>query len=179
MNLKRVLFILFLGLYLLSCGNKTKSEENKQEEKKGTVENTEKSTENRYGSNLVGYVTKPNDWMEFEDPNASQNAKQLTPDSVNIVTLDVVAVDGSATAEQAAAVTQERYMNSGIKDVSLKDSEIGNYKGKQVTVKVPDGRILIVNYIEYNNNVYYISQEGLPKYQNELTKVVNTWRPDK
>ena len=55
-------------------------------------------------------------------------------------------------------------MNSGIKDVSLKDSEIGNYKGKQVTVKVPDGRILIVNYIEYNNNVYYISQEGLPKY---------------
>lgn len=115
----------------------------------------------------------------FEDSNASQNAKQLTPDSVNIVTLDVVAVDGSSTAEQAAAVTQERYVNSGIKDVSLKDSEIGNYKGKQVTVKVPDGRILIVNYIEYNNNVYYISQEGLPKYQNELTKVVNTWRPDK
>lgn len=28
MNLKRILFILFLGLYLLSCGNKTKSEEN-------------------------------------------------------------------------------------------------------------------------------------------------------
>lgn len=34
MNLKRILFILFLGLYLLSCGNKTKSEENKQEEKR-------------------------------------------------------------------------------------------------------------------------------------------------
>jgi len=77
MNLKRILFILFLGLCLLSCGNKTKSEENKQEEKKGAVENTEKSTENRYGSNLVGYVTKQNDWMEFEDPNASQNAKHL------------------------------------------------------------------------------------------------------
>ena len=28
MNLKSVLFILFLGLCLLSCGNKTKSEEN-------------------------------------------------------------------------------------------------------------------------------------------------------
>lgn len=44
------------------------------------------------------------------------------------------------------------------------------YKGKQVTVKIPDGRIFIVNYIENNGNIYHISQEGLPEYQEELKK---------
>ena len=181
MNLKRILFILFLGLYLLSCGNKTKSEENKQEEKKGTVENTEKSTENRYGSNLVGYVTKPNDWMEFEDPDSSVNAVQLSIDPVNIITLDIVGVNGNLTVEKAVLLIKKRYLNFGIslENISEKNIEINGYKGKQVTIKIPDGRVLIVNYIEDNGNIYHISQEGLPKDQNELTKVVNTWRPDK
>jgi len=44
------------------------------------------------------------------------------------------------------------------------------YKGKQVTVKIPDGRIFIVNYIENNGNIYHILQEGLPEYQEELKK---------
>ena len=181
MNLKRILFILFLGLYLLSCGNKTKSEENKQEEKKGTVENTEKSTENIYGSNLVGYVTKPNDWMEFEDPDSSVNAVQLSIDPVNIITLDIVGVNGNLTVEKAVLLIKKRYLNFGIslENISEKNIEINGYKGKQVTIKIPDGRVLIVNYIEDNGNIYHISQEGLPKDQNELTKVVNTWRPDK
>ena len=52
------------------------------------------------------------------------------------------------------------------------------YKGKQVTVKIPDGRIFIVNYIENNGNIYHISQEGLPEYQEELKKVVDTWLPN-
>lgn len=52
------------------------------------------------------------------------------------------------------------------------------YKGKQVTVKIPDGRIFIVNYIENNGNIYHISQEGLPEYQEELKKVIDTWLPN-
>lgn len=59
-----------------------------------------------------------------------------------------------------------------------KDVEINGYKGKQVTVKIPDGRIFIVNYIENNGNIYHISQEGLPEYQEELKKVVDTWLPN-
>ena len=59
-----------------------------------------------------------------------------------------------------------------------KDVEINGYKGKQVTVKILDGRIFIVNYIENNGNIYHISQEGLPEYQEELKKVVDTWLPN-
>ena len=63
-------------------------------------------------------------------------------------------------------------------DIVEKDVKINGYKGKQVTVKIPDGRIFIVNYIENNGNIYHISQEGLPEYQEELKKVVDTWLPD-
>lgn len=59
-----------------------------------------------------------------------------------------------------------------------KDVEINGYKGKQVTVKILDGRIFIVNYIENNGNIYHISQEGLPEYQEELKKVIDTWLPN-
>ena len=47
-----------------------------------------------------------------------------------------------------------------------------------MTVKILDGRIFIVNYIENNGNIYHISQEGLPEYQEELKKVVDTWLPN-
>ena len=89
-------------------------------------------------------------------------------------------MNGNSTVDRAVSRTKERYLNFGIssEDIVEKDVEINGYKGKQVTVKIPDGRIFIVNYIENNGNIYHISQEGLPEYQEELKKVVDTWLPD-
>lgn len=89
-------------------------------------------------------------------------------------------MDGNSTVDRAVSRTKERYLNFGIssEDIVEKDVKINGYKGKQVTVKIPDGRIFIVNYIENNGNIYHISQEGLPEYQEELKKVVDTWLPN-
>lgn len=80
----------------------------------------------------MGYVTKPNDWMEFEDPDSSVNAVQLSIDPVNIITLDIVGVNGNSTVEKAVLLTKKRYLNLGIslENISEKNIEINGYKGK-------------------------------------------------
>ena len=172
-QLFKIMWILFV---LISCGN----DNNKKIPETETENKIEKEKNLRYGSGKVGYVTKTEKWLEFVDPDASINAVQIAIDPVNIITLDIVGVNGNSTVDRAVSRTKERYLNFGIssKDIVEKDVKINGYKGKQVTVKIPDGRIFIVNYIENNGNIYHISQEGLPEYQEELKKVVDTWLPD-
>ena len=172
-QLFKIMWILFV---LISCGN----DNNKKIPETETENKIEKEKNLRYGSGKVGYVTKTEKWLEFVDPDASINAVQIAIDPVNIITLDIVGVNGNSTVDRAVSRTKERYLNFGIssEDIVEKDVKINGYKGKQVTVKIPDGRIFIVNYIENNGNIYHISQEGLPEYQEELKKVVDTWLPD-
>jgi len=175
-TLKQLFKIMWILFVLISCGN----ENNKNISETETKNKVETGTNSRYGSGKVGYVTKTEKWLEFVDPDASINAIQLAIDPVNIITLDIVGVNGNSTVDRAVSRTKERYLNFGIssEDIVEKDVEINGYKGKQVTVKIPDGRIFIVNYIENNGNIYHISQEGLPEYQEELKKVIDTWLPN-
>ena len=172
-QLFKIMWILFI---LISCGN----DNNKKISETETKNKIEKEKNLRYGSGKVGYVTKTEKWLEFVDPDASINAVQIAIDPVNIITLDIVGVNGNSTVDRAVSRTKERYLNFGIssEDIVEKDVKINGYKGKQVTVKIPDGRIFIVNYIENNGNIYHISQERLPEYQEELKKVVDTWLPN-
>ena len=151
--------------------NKTNNKANSQNQISGT----------RYGSKNVGYVTKPSDWFNFMDPNSSPNTIQITPDGVNIVTLDIIFARGQATSNEVALAIQEKYLNSGIenKNISLKDTSINGYKGKKVKINFPDGTLYIVNCIDYNGNIYLVAQEGLSEYQNKLLKVIDTWNPNK
>ena len=66
-------------------------------------------------------------------------------------------------------------------NITIKDTNINGYKGKKVRISFPDGTLFIVNFIDYNGNIYFVSQEGLPEYQNELelSEVINTWNPVK
>lgn len=175
-SLKQLFKIMWILFVLISCGN----DNNKNISKTETKNKIEKEKNLRYGSGKVGYVTKTEKWLEFVDPDASINAVQIAIDPVNIITLDIVGVNGNSTVDRAVSRTKERYLNFGIssEDIVEKDVKINGYKGKQVTVKIPDGRIFIVNYIENNGNIYHISQEGLPEYQEELKKVVDTWLPN-
>jgi len=149
--------------------NKTNNKASSQKQISGT----------RYGSKNVGYVTKPSNWLNFFDPDSSPNTVQITRDGVNIVTLDVIIANGEATSNEAALVIQEKYLNSGIKkeNITIKDTNINGYKGKKVRISFPDGTLFIANFIDYNGNIYFVSQEGLPEYQNELSEVINTWNP--
>ena len=151
--------------------NKTNNKASSQKQISGT----------RYGSKNVGYVTKPSNWFNFFDPDSSPNTVQITRDGVNIVTLDVIIANGEATSNEAALVIQEKYLNSGIKkeNITIKDTNINGYKGKKVRISFPDGTLFIANFIDYNGNIYFVSQEWLPEYQNELSEVINTWNPVK
>ena len=147
-QLFKIMWILFI---LISCGN----DNNKKISETETKNKIEKEKNLRYGSGKVGYVTKTEKWLEFVDPDASINAVQIAIDPVNIITLDIVGVNGNSTVDRAVSRTKERYLNFGIssEDIVEKDVKINGYKGKQVTVKIPDGRIFIVNYIENNGNI--------------------------
>lgn len=175
-NLKLLMAILALTILtnVTSFGATAKKTSSKTVSQKQT-------SESRYGSNNVGYVTKPSNWFNFTDPNSSPNTVQLTMDGVNIITLDVILANGQATSNEAVLVTQERYLNSGIKkeNITITNTSINGYKGKKIRISFPDGILYIVNYIDYNGNIYLVAQEGLPEYQNELSKVVNTWKPFK
>lgn len=153
--------------------NKTNNKVNSQKQISGT----------RYGSKNVGYVTKPSNWFNFFDPDSSPNTVQITRDGVNIITLDVLFVEkkGQVTSNEVALVIREKYLNSGIKkeNTTIKDTNINGYKGKKVRISFPNGTLYIANIIDYNGNIYFVSQEGLPEYQNELSEVINTWNPVK
>ena len=75
-----MIFILLFAIF--SCGG---SDENVKEENSSNIEKTDVKTENqenssknsnniqgeRYGNETVGYITKPENWLDFTDPNAS------------------------------------------------------------------------------------------------------------
>ena len=191
---KKITVLLFLMSLLFSCGDNnskngdtantttTKQKSNSgNTETKDKAENTVQGT--RYGSDTVGYVTKPENWLEFTDPNSSPTAVQLSIDPVNIVTLDIISKDGKANSEKAAYVLMQKYLNEGIpkENITLDPVDINGYQGTSLTIKYKDGTIMIVNCIDYDGKVYFISMEGLQNRQTlmEMAKVIETWKPTK
>ena len=191
---KKIIVLLFLMSLLFSCGDNnsenvdtanttaTKQESNSSNtETKDKAENTVQGT--RYGSDTVGYVTKPENWLEFTDPNSSPTAVQLSIDPVNIVTLDIISKDGKANSEKAAYVLMQKYLNEGIpkENITLDPVDVNGYQGTSLTIKYKDGTIMIVNCIDYDGKVYFISMEGLQNRQTlmEMAKVIETWKPTK
>ncbi len=173
---KKLFLILIILSFSFSCGNSKEQEQTTKENKITEVK------EERYGSELVGYVTKPEEWKYFYDKDASPNAKQLSLTPFDIVTLDIVSSNNQATAEELRDRSYEGYINErGVpkENIIKKDIVVNNFKGKGFTIKIPDGREITINLIDYNGNVYFISQEGIPEKSQELSKVVNTWQPDK
>ena len=191
---KKIIVLLFLMSLLFSCGDNnskngdtantttTKQKSNSgNTETKDKAENTVQGT--RYGSDTVGYVTKPENWLEFTDPNSSPTAVQLSIDSVNIVTLDILSKDAKANSEKAAYVLMQKYLNEGIpkENITLDPVDINGYQGTSLTIKYNDGTIMIVNCIDHEGKVYFISMEGLQNRQTlmEMAKVIETWKPTK
>ena len=191
---KKITVLLFLMSLLFSCGDNnskngdtantttTKQKSNSgNTETKDKAENTVQGT--RYGSDTVGYVTKPENWLEFTDPNSSPTAVQLSIDPVNIVTLDIISKDGKANSEKAAYVLMQKYLNEGIpkENITLDPVDVNGYQCTSLTIKYKDGTIMIVNCIDYDGKVYFISMEGLQNRQTlmEMAKVIETWKPTK
>ena len=191
---KKIIVLLFLMSLLFSCGDNnskngdtantttTKQKSNSgNTETKDKAENTVQGT--RYGSDTVGYVTKPENWLEFTDPNSSPTAVQLSIDPVNIVTLDIISKDGKANSEKAAYVLMQKYLNEGIpkENITLDPVDINGYQGTSLTIKYNDGTIMIVKCIDHEGKVYFISMEGLQNRQTlmEMAKVIETWKPTK
>ena len=190
--LKKITVLLFLMLLLFSCGDNNRENEDtantttttKQKSNSGNTDTeTKNKTENtiqgiRYGNDTVGYVTKPENWLEFTDPNSSPTAVQLSIDPVNIVTLDLLSKDGKANSEKAAYVLMQKYLNEGIpkENITLDPVDVNGYQGTRLTIKYKDGTIMIVNCIDYDGKVYFISMEGLQNRQTlmEMAKVIET-----
>ena len=189
---KKIIVLLFLMSLLFSCGDNNSENRNtatttKQESNSGNTETKDKAENTvqgtRYGSDTVGYVTKPENWLEFTDPNSSPTAVQLSIDSVNIVTLDILSKDAKANSEKAAYVLMQKYLNEGIpkENITLDPVDINGYQGTSLTIKYNDGTIMIINCIDHEGKVYFISMEGLQNRQTlmEMAKVIETWKPTK
>ena len=189
---KKIIVLLFLMSLLFSCGDNNSENRNtatttKQKSNSGNTETKDKAENTvqgtRYGSDTVGYVTKPENWLEFTDPNSSPTAVQLSIDPVNIVTLDIISKDGKANSEKAAYVLMQKYLNEGIpkENITLDPVDVNGYQGTSLTIKYKDGTIMIVNCIDYDGKVYFISMEGLQNRQTlmEMAKVIETWKPTK
>ena len=84
-----------------------------------------------------------------------------------------------ATITSAVFVIQEGGLFEGRKKIKIALIKEEENKGKKVRISFPNGTLYIANIIDYNGNIYFVSQEGLPEYQNELSQVINTWNPVK
>ena len=70
-KIKLLVLVLITGIFLLSCGNK-QSKDTSNVSSEQIKNNIKSNQDERYGSDLVGYVTKPEEWKYFNDENASQ-----------------------------------------------------------------------------------------------------------
>jgi len=77
----------------------------------------------------------------------------------------------------------QKYLNEGIpkENITLDPVDINGYQGTSLTIKYNDGTIMIVNCIDHEGKVYFISMEGLQNRQTlmEMAKVIETWKPTK
>lgn len=144
-----------------------------------TFAKEDSSSSIRFGSPASGYITVPANWYEFNDPNTSATAKQVTIDSANIITLDIVSTNGKATAKRAAEVIVQKYLNLGTSEDNIFQGNvnINGYDGEQVAIEYEDGSVLIMYFIEADGNIYYIAQEGEKEHQKQLAGVIKTWSP--
>lgn len=190
--MKKFIMIFILLFAIFSCGD---SDGNVKEDTSSRTEKTDVQTEKqknssesnnsiqgeRYGNQTVGYVTKPENWLEFDDPNASPTAVQICLDIQNIVTLDVIPKENGVTAEKIARIIMQKYINEGVskENMSLDAVIINGFDAINLTILMNDESLYSASYIDHNNKIYMLIQEGSADNRMELANVISSWNPDK
>lgn len=190
--MKKFIMIFILLFAIFSCGG---SDENVKEENSSNIEKTDVKTENqenssknsnniqgeRYGNETVGYVTKPENWLDFTDPNASPTAVQICIDPQNIVTLDFLPKENGLTAEKMARIIMQKYINEGVpkENMSLDTVILNGYEAINLTILMNDESLYSASYIDHNGKIYMLVQEGNADTRMELANVISSWNPDK
>lgn len=113
------------------------------------------------GTAQHGYVTVPNDWINFVDPDYNdETIKQYStpnPDSPDeplyIVTLGYY-TDDKTTSRTAAAKLAQNLKNSNCSDLKASDKKkIGEYATYQVSGVYPDGTMLMAFFFETEDGI--------------------------
>lgn len=102
------------------------------------------------GTAQHGYITIPNDWVDFVDTNYQDETtiQYSTQDTLYIVTLGYYN-DDKTTSRTAAAKLAQNLKNSNCTDLKASDKKkIGEYATYQVSGVYPDGTMLMAFFFE-------------------------------
>ncbi len=202
--MKRKLFlVLILGIAVLSCGqkqgeanelNNTVSQQTTQQGQnfqnnniQGQQSNTQSqqqqvSTSSRFGNATVGFIDQPNGWSYFKDPQATPTAMQLSKNGVDIITLDQNPAGGN-NAKEAISNMYNGLVKVGFitnNNAELLNGKVNGYDALMLKAIAPDGKVLMMMFVDYNGKVYYVAVEGASEeVMNTLDIVDKSWNPEK
>ena len=201
--MKRKLFlVLILGIAVLSCGqkqgeanelNNTVSQQTTQQGQnfqnnniQGQQSNTQSqqqvSTSSRFGNATVGFIDQPNGWSYFKDPQATPTAMQLSKNGVDIITLEQNPAGGN-NAKEAISNMYNGLVKVGFitnNNAELLNGKVNGYDALMLKAIAPDGKVLMMMFVDYNGKVYYVAVEGASEeVMNTLDIVDKSWNPEK
>ena len=146
--------------------NNNNNNNNDNEENNSTIKPSETKV---IGDETLGYVTIPNSWLRFHDPDAP-NDLQYSYFKAFIVTMNVI--DLQLTAKECATNFMYNIKNTGeVTDVNGATVKIGKnkeYEAYQVYMYYPsDSSYLVTYWFEAEDGkVHYIALEGPESYNN-------------
>jgi hypothetical protein len=127
----------------------------KKEEPKPKPEPTPVSEGQVVGTTEHGFITIPNDWVDFVDTNyQDETTKQYSSqDTTYIVTVGYYN-DEKTTSRNAAAKLAQNLKNSNCTDLKASDKKkIGEYATYQVSGIYPDGTMLMAFFFETEDGI--------------------------
>ena len=139
-----------------------------------TINTNTSSNSQRVGTDEFGYVTVPNNWYRFVDPDAT-NTFQYSYANVYIITL-YAKEKSEVSAYNYAASTMYKMKQEGAENVTGATVSLGKYTAYQVYGYYRSENLWLVcwHFEAEDNKTHYIAMEG-PDASSEYFKIPETF----
>lgn len=107
---------------------------------------------------------------------------QLSKNGVDIITLDQNPAGGN-NAKEAISNMYNGLVKVGFitnNNAELLNGKVNGYDALMLKAIAPDGKVLMMMFVDYNGKVYYVAVEGVSEeVMNTLDIVDKSWNPEK
>ncbi len=126
----------------------------------------------KVGKEGYGYVKVPKEWVNFKDLNPNTSFQVSSPDTGQIISLNVFQDLGAdAKLEDYANIVAANIQKNGGKDIKGAMVKLGNYQAAQIYANYKSGTYFLVAWIfqAEDNKYHYVCAEGT---KDRITEVV-------
>ena len=128
------------------------------------------------GSDALGYLTVPGDWVVFKDKNSQRGIRYSDPNGDYIISLDALSTT-EINAQDYALGTANQLEEVGVSEVKGATVKLAGYEAYQVYGYHKEQQKWVLAYFfeGEDGNTHYVGIEG-PDKENEAFKIPDTFK---